>query len=399
MVEDKEDQFITVPDTPITEKEPEKNTPEMPEKQPKSVEKPLYAYVNHTEWFGKLGWESNPFVFDINPYLLVGYENQIESILSALKEKQKISLVLGPTGSGKTSLLTWISNNLPDGYDFIFISKPPANDQELVDIFNNKFEIKWLPRFLRPFIPNIKNIHELPEFLNKKLKRKNLVVFFDECHEADTDILEWIRVLGDQVHNIQIILSALPVFEVQMSNNLETLRKRVMVRVEVLYLTKEEMHEMIKRRIENIGGEGVRPFTDGSVEEIYNKTGGFPRETIRVCNDLINRAAIEEKETIEAQMVDIKPTQEKGEITLSSLQNMTPLKRWIISFLTKQSASPGEMANNLDLTKYKSRQHAVRSMNNILKRMLSDGIVERERKDKAYIYHLSPKFRTLAVKS
>ena len=79
----------------------------------------MYTYVSHAEWFEKLGWRNNPFVFDINPQLLVGYENQINSILSALEEKQKISLILGPTGSGKTSLLTWVSKNLPENYDFV----------------------------------------------------------------------------------------------------------------------------------------------------------------------------------------------------------------------------------------------------------------------------------------
>ena len=70
-----------------------------------------------------------------------------------------------------------------------------------------------------------------------------------------------------------------------------------------------------------------------------------------------------------------------------------------IDFLAKKPCSPGEIANNLDLGKYKSRQHAVRSINNILKRMFAEGIVEREKKDRAFIYHLSPKFRTLAVKA
>ena len=394
-----EEPIITIPDNPIEKKEPEKEASEITQKQQKNEElreKPLYTYVNHFEWFKKQGWKNNPFIFNINPFLLVGYENQIKTILYGLKEKQKISLILGPTGSGKTSIVTWISKILPKNYDFIYISKPPSSDEELIEIFNNKFKIHWI---LRLFISNIKNIYEIPDFLNKKLKNKNLVIFLDECHEADIKILEWIRVLSDQIENMQIVLSGLPVFETQLSSSLETLRKRIMIRTEVLYLTKEEMIEMIKKRIENQGGKGLNPFTQETINSIYNRTGGFPRETIRICNELINKAVIEEKNLITSDMLEERIKEEKKEITLTSLNNMTPMQKHIIDFISRTPSSPGDIANNTNLDKYKSRQHAVRSINNILKRLLEEGIVERQRKDRAFIYHISLKFRTLLVKT
>ncbi len=389
-----EERIVAVPDSPIAENLPLKEPVEKPEKPQKTQEKPLYAYVSHAEWFQKVGWKNNPFTFSINPLLLVGYKVQTDSLMAALGEKQKITLVIGPTGSGKTSLLSWISRNAPSGYDYVFISKPPSKE-ELVEIFSEKFKPPW---FLRPFIPDIKNIYGLPEFLNRKLKNRNMVVLFDECHEANTDTLEWIRVLSDQVENMQIIMSGLPVFEAQIRDRLETLRKRIAVRLEVLYLTKEEMREMIKRRIENAGGSDVRPFTEETVNALYNRTAGFPRETIRLCNELVNRAALEGKYEITPDMMEAKPAEEK-EISLTTIEDMTPMQKWIIDFLTRKPSSPGGMADNLDLGKYKSRQHAVRSMNNVLKKMFAEGIVERERKERAFIYHLSPKFRTLAVRA
>lgn len=386
-----EDRIIPVPDSPLDENMPQKAPPVEPQK---TQEKPLFVYERHADWFRKMGWKNNPFTFSINSFLFVGYDYQTDSLLSSIREKQKISLVVGPTGSGKTSLLSWISRNLPPGYDCLFVSKPPSKE-EMVEIFNAKFKPPW---FLRPFIPNIKNVYELPDFLNRKLENTNLVVLLDECHEAGTDILEWIRVLSDQVGNMQIIMAGLPVFEAQMGDKLETLRKRVAVRLEVLYLTKEEMREMIKRRIEHVGGKGTEPFAEEVIGEIYKRTAGFPREVIRLCNELVSRAAAEGSGTITSGMLDARPKEEK-EVTLQSIDYMTPMQKWIIDFLAKKPSSPGDMANITDLRKYKSRQHAVRSINNILKRMFAEGIVERERKDRAFIYHLSPKFRTLAVKA
>ena len=58
-----------------------------------------------------------------------------------------------------------------------------------------------------------------------------------------------------------------------------------------------------------------------------------------------------------------------------------------------------EIANMLNLDKYKSRQHAVRSVNNILKRLMADGFVERKKLDRAFLYQLSPRLKTLVVKA
>ena len=59
--------------------------------------------------------------------------------------------------------------------------------------------------------------------------------------------------------------------------------------------------------------------------------------------------------------------------------------------------TPGQIANSLDLTEYKSRQHAVRSINNILQRLTQEGYIERRRVGKAFVYTLMPKIRNMLV--
>jgi DNA-binding transcriptional regulator PaaX len=46
---------------------------------------------------------------------------------------------------------------------------------------------------------------------------------------------------------------------------------------------------------------------------------------------------------------------------------------------------------------YASRGHAIRSINNILHRLMLEGYVQRESKGKAFMYALTPKVRTLFV--
>ena len=75
------------------------------------------------------------------------------------------------------------------------------------------------------------------------------------------------------------------------------------------------------------------------------------------------------------------------------------MQKNILETLAKGSYTPGDIANMLNLEKYKSRQHAVRSVNNIMKRLLADGFIERRKRDKAFVYSLAPQLRTILVKA
>lgn len=345
-----------------------------------------------SEWLGLMKWQANPFVFNIMPSLFVGYKSQSERIMTSLQERHKFILVLGPTGSGKTTILKWISGKLKD--EVLYIGKPPQNIAEFVEIFKNKYRKPWYAFWDR----EISNVYQIPDLLNKKMRAKHMVIMLDEAQEASTEILEWLRVLNDQVLNLSVVLSGLPVFEDQLKNNLETFSKRITSKVELLSLTKEETGELIRMRIKHIGGSG-NEFSDEVITSIYNYTGGFPREIIRICDEIVNNA-IENGETkinfIERQNQPFTAIQKP--ISSSFIERMTPMQKEILEMLSKRPLTPGQIANALDLGKYKSRQHAVRSVNNIVKNLLEDGLLERKREEKAFVYSLSPKLSTLFVK-
>lgn len=341
------------------------------------------------KWLKDHGWTANPFIFSIDSRMLVGYEKQKTELMTLLESRHKVVLLVGPTGSGKTSLLKWLSDNVK-GYKFIYVSKPPTKIEDFVYIIDDNFKRPW---FLW-FIPNIKNPYQIPKFLHKK--KQHIVILFDEAQESEIDMLEWLRVLSDQVDNVTVIISALPSFEEQVKDKLETLKKRIISRIEVLSLTKEEMGELIKKRIERVGGTGMEPFDAAVINALFEKTGGFPREVIRICNDLVMNAVDHDKERI---TIDMLAAEKKEETPITMIEKLTQMEKYIIDLLGKNAMTPGEIANTLNLEKYKSRQHAVRSVNNITKLMINAGLLEREKRDKAFVYSLSPRIKTLVVKA
>ncbi len=344
------------------------------------------------EWFAQMGWKGNPFTFSIIPEMFVGYKSQFERVQMALEERHKFIYLAGPTGSGKTTLLMWVMDKLPKDFDALYVAKPPEHPHQFVDLFNGKYPKSKIAFWKK----DIKNIYEIPGFLNNKLKNKHLVVMFDEVHESEIEVLEWLRVLSDQVSNMTVVLSGLPVFETHLKDKLETFRKRIAAKIELVSLTKEEMQFMIEKRIRYVGGRGDE-FSPQLLDFIFVQSGGFPREILRICDELVNQAILAGSTEFALNVQEQK--QAADQISLNIVDDMTPMQREIIESLSKNPMTPGEIANSINLEKYKSRQHAVRSINNIMKKLYEDGYLDRRRSDKAFVYSLSGKLRTIVVKA
>jgi len=340
------------------------------------------------------GWNHNPFTFNIMPELFVGYEKEADKIMNGLENGYKFSLLLGPTGSGKTTLIKFLVEKFSNERNVIYLSKPPKNPEDWVTIFENITR----PRFSLFFSRNNGvNLYNLSDRINKKLRNSRCILFIDECHEASMDSLEWLRTLTDHVDSLLVVMAGLPVFDNILKNNLETFMRRVNIRIELTNLTKSETREMIKKRIEYMGGDDIKPFTQDSLNYIYEKTGGFPREIIRVCNDLAQAAVDRNISIIDSDFLKESVSPDER-ISLDKITTLPERQRLILETLTQHGElTPTEIIQKLETDDYKDRENAVRSVNNLLRRLMKEKLVERKRYGKAYLYTISERYKTLLV--
>ena len=360
------------------------------------------------ENFNKFGWKENPFILKIDPKLFVGYDEQVKAALKHIENKHKIALISGKTGSGKTTFLKWIEMN----YDTakLYVTKPPENAEDFIPMFTDIFGFSLLERLFKKKL----TLNSLPIYINKKLKGNHLVFLVDETHETNKDVLEWLRVLTDQIDNVSLIIAGMPVLEQKIKSELETLDQRITTRIALTALSKSETKELIKKRIEASGGSGILPFTDSAIEKIYEKTGGFPREILKLCDRLVSTAlekgldAIDAKDIEEHKEIELpKVRLEEPVVTFmpkppseEQIRNLPYKQRKILELLSKKDwLTPTAIVEELDMKVYKSKGHAIRSINNILKRLMLDGYVQRESRGKAFMYALTPKVKTLFVQA
>lgn len=353
------------------------------------------------EYYTKFGWSQNPFTLTISPNLMVGYSSQTKKLLSHVFNSHKMAMVVGHTGSGKTTLMNWLSgyiNNNKNSFESYYIPKCPRTKQDLVDIFKFLFGYNIIDNFRFKDL----NTQNLPKFLVKKTRKNKAVVLVDEAHETSLEVLEWLRTLNDMVPNLLIIFAGLPIFEKKIETKLPTLYMRITTKTYLESLNYVETESLIRKRIENSGGEGLKPFTSNSVKRIFEISGGFPREVIKICDRLVEAAAEKNIPTINETFVNESYTTKKTKKKISVPKHkktkisLSDKQRRILEIINgKPELTPVDIADEMDTGNYKSKNNAVRSINNILRRMMEDDLVKREKSGNTYTYSLTGKSKSV----
>jgi len=325
---------------------------------------------------------------------MVGYSDQTNSLLSHVHNLHKFALISGPTGSGKTTLMLWLRSQLMAFKKFnpYYISKPPRSSKELVNLFKSFLGFNIIDKVRYGEL----SLFDLQKFVVRKLRNKQFVLLIDEAHESSVANLEWVRTIADSIPNLYVIFAGLPVFEKNAETQLPTLFMRITTKTYLNNLTKSETESLIQKRIENSGGEGLKPFASDAVERIYEVTGGFPREIIKICDQLVKIAAEKNITSINRSFIDqvIKTAEATEPVELKA--PLSQKQKDILEILNKNpDLTPSQIISHFSTEEYKDRDNAVRSINNILKRLLKDELIQRKKLGNSYVYFLTGKTKTI----
>ncbi len=252
------------------------------------------------KWFSKFGWKHNPFTLDVIPSLFTGYSAQVESILDKLSTRSGHILVYGDKGVGKTTLLRWLAENLKKDNHAVYVARPPIKFEDLV----NQVVVELKGRGQKGKY----SLYEVEELVKKA--KKPVVMLIDEAHEITAEIEQQMRSLGD-IHGVNLILAGLPETKEKIKRDSPPLYDRMVLETYIEHLSLEETRDMIRKRIEDAGGQDVKPFTNEAIENIFKMSKGRPRMILKVCDWVIADAIKNNLEVIGAEVGKDFP---KGEI-------------------------------------------------------------------------------------
>ena len=139
-------------------------------------------------------------------------------------------------------------------------------------------------------------------------KGKRTLLIVDEAQNLPTSSLEELRMLSNfQVGGqalLQIFLLGQPEFRDKLrSDTLEQLRQRVIATHHLEPMEASEVETYIKHRLNLVGWEGRPAFDQDAFAEIYNASGGVPRQVNQLASRLLLHASVEQIDGIDAEAV------------------------------------------------------------------------------------------------
>lgn len=234
------------------------------------------------------GLKEHAFSIAVNPRYLYMSKQHREALAHLLYGVQGGGFVLlsGEVGTGKTTIIRCLLEQLPENTDIAIVLNPMATAIEILGSMCDELGVKYLSD--RPTVKSI--MDALQGFLIENHTRgHNTVLLIDEAQLLSPEVLEQIRLLTNLETTtkklLQIILVGQPELNELLSQpRLRQLSQRITARFHLKPLSLEETQSYINHRLQVAGmPEDRNPFTPRIIKRIHDFTGGIPRLINILC--------------------------------------------------------------------------------------------------------------------
>ncbi|MDP2907980.1 MAG: ArsR family transcriptional regulator [Nanoarchaeota archaeon] len=319
--------------------------------------------------------KSNPFSIQPNPNL-VGMDQERDKLLKYVSNNS-ICFLNGPPGVGKSSLLSWVKENLK-GYKPIYLD---AKDVD--EYFDLKRHLKDNTFFLRRWLGKY---------------AKNIVILLDEAQASDKKLIDSLEVLWNQAMIKSIVITQI---KPHLTNYPESFKNRLGDRVIRLgRLNTIRAHEMITQRT-----DGRHPFTDEAIALISEKADYVPRKILELCEIILIESEGKKKiteadvsnvfdkvkaEKLEQEILDLEEEDVDENVLVplekvDELDKVSPMEKRIIKLLLESGKTSIQLSTILNTS--------AGSIGKQLSKLTQAGIIEIVNSRRPKIYGVSQGFK------
>jgi general secretion pathway protein A len=257
----------------------------------------------YTDYFG---FDEKPFSVTPDPrffYTNPSYQEAYASLLYGIYERRGFIVLTGEIGTGKTTLLRRLMENMEPNIRFVFFYNTTLSFAELLDFICDELElpIKEAGR--------LQKIQALNQFLMDQLARGGMVVLLiDEAQNLGEEVLENLRLLSNLETSteklLQVVMVGQPEFETKLNQpELRQLKQRIAIQSRLERLDDEEVGPYITYRLSAVGYKRHQLFTPDAVQEIAYYTKGFPRLINILCDNALLIAYATSQKRITANII------------------------------------------------------------------------------------------------
>ncbi|HVU26121.1 MAG TPA: AAA family ATPase [Verrucomicrobiae bacterium] len=263
------------------------------------------------------GLQRPPFDITPNPRFLfhsAKHREALNHLLYGIRERKGFVQLTGEVGAGKTTLCRALLEQLDPRFTTALILNPALSAEELVKSIALEFHLP-VNGFDR-----LETIAVFNEFLLSQTERGlETALIIDEAQNLSEELLEQVRLLSnietDNRKLLQIVLLGQPELRDKLnSQRLRQLRQRITVRYHLAPLTRAEMKQYIRHRLELAGANGALTFTPLALWRIYFYSGGVPRLINALCDKALLAGFVEKSQRITNKMVGRAIRELEGDI-------------------------------------------------------------------------------------
>ena len=247
-----------------------------------------------------------PFSITPNPKFLYHSKQHAHAITYleyGIEENAGFILLTGEIGTGKTTLVRYILNEIVDKRDVAVVFNTNVSGGQLLELILQEFNIR----------PNVDdkagNLDKLYVYLIRSYAKGNQpLLIIDEGQNLNEEALEEVRMLSnlqtDDKVLLQIMLVGQPELKEKLNNpTLAQLNQRITVNYHLNELSEEDTKEYIGMRMMKAGGD-PQIFSDESVSKIFEASMGVPRIINMLCDTALVYGFADELELIGPKIIE-----------------------------------------------------------------------------------------------
>lgn len=255
------------------------------------------------------GLTESAFSIAVNPRYLYMSQQHREALAHLLYGIQNGGFVMltGEVGTGKTTLVRCLLEQLPENTDLAMILNPMASAPELLASICDELRIS------HPFSANTKQLTDaLNQFLlDNHARGRKTVLLIDEAQLLQVPVLEQIRLLTNlettQEKLLQIMLVGQPELKELLSKpELRQLSQRITARFHLQSLTLQDTQAYLQHRLKVAGMPESKenPFSKDIVKLIHQQSQGIPRLINVLAERLLLGAYAQQKRQVDKSIFD-----------------------------------------------------------------------------------------------
>lgn len=231
------------------------------------------------------------------------YEEAYATLVYGLRARQGFIVLTGEVGTGKTTLLRRLMDELSGTTRFVFLYHTTLTPDELVDAICAELDLPVLNS------GSFRQLRILNDFLLGQAERgESVVLLVDEAQNLSPGVLEHLRLISNLETSreklLQIVLVGQPELQARLADpRLRQVRQRIAMRYHLSPLPPAEVDAFIRHRL-RVAGRDAGLFSAAAVRRIATYTDGIPRLINIMGNAALLLAYASDAQMVSGRMVD-----------------------------------------------------------------------------------------------